>query len=183
MLRVQRPLENEISGDQARLIVTLSTCGFEEEIYYHTPVYTCDEAREELKDLPGVATKNLFLRDRKKKNWLLLTVLEDQEVRLNAIGALLGLGRLSLASEEDLFALLRVPAGAVSPLALINDSANCVQFYLEEKILESPLQMHLLSNDRTAVIFPTVRRGLWSALGRKEASIVLDDCAPEIKKT
>lgn len=37
-------------------------------LYEHPAVYTCEEAEKYCGDIPGLACKNLFLRDKKKKN-------------------------------------------------------------------------------------------------------------------
>ena len=55
----------------------------------HPPLMTCAEARTILLNVPGVGTKNLFLRDGKGKRHLLVSVREDKDVDLKPLGELL----------------------------------------------------------------------------------------------
>jgi len=48
--------------------------------YEHAPVHTVDESRELRGNIPGVHTKNLFLRDSKKNFFLVVT---DEKIRIN----------------------------------------------------------------------------------------------------
>ena len=47
-------------------------------------VFTVEEMMPYLKDVKGVVTKNLFLKDKKKKLWL-LSAKHDSEVKLSEI--------------------------------------------------------------------------------------------------
>ena len=68
----------------------------------HPAVMTVEESERLVPKLPGARTKNLFLRDRKGKRHFLVTAAHDKAVRLDALGELLGAGRLSFASPERL---------------------------------------------------------------------------------
>lgn len=119
----------------------------------HPPVYTCAQASALDHDFEGEHTKNLFLRDAKKKNYLLLVISEAKQVNLKSLGEKLGLGKLSFASPDDLKAILDIEPGAVSPLALINDKAHSVRLFIDKDIWTgAPLQCHPLVNTSTLVV-------------------------------
>src|SRR5204862_6867495 len=119
----------------------------------HPPVMTVEESERLVPKLPGAKTKNLFLRDKKGARHLLVTVRHDLPVDLNALGSALGAGRLGFASPERLAKHLGVTPGSVSRLALVNDSAEAVEFVIDCALWEAPaVQAHPLVNDATMVI-------------------------------
>jgi Ala-tRNA(Pro) deacylase len=119
----------------------------------HPPVFTVEEAKQHRGPIVGGHTKNLFLKDRKDRFYLAVT-LEDVAVDLKALGPLLGAsGKLSFASPEALRAHLGVEPGSVTPLALINDRGRKVQPVFDTAMLAvSPLNFHPLVNTATTTI-------------------------------
>ena len=100
-------------------------------------------------DLKGAHLKNLYLRDHKKQNFLLVAE-EDKAIDLKALPGLIGSGRLSFGSAGRLFEMLGVRPGAVSPFTLINDPNHRVQLLLEADLVGQPcLFAHPLVNDMT----------------------------------
>src|ERR1043166_4794364 len=93
----------------------------------HPPVMTVEESERLVPKLPGAKTKNLFLRDKKGARHFLVTVRHDLAVDLNALGAVLGVGRLGFASPERLAKYLGITPGSVSLLALVNDQQGGVE--------------------------------------------------------
>jgi Ala-tRNA(Pro) deacylase len=69
--------------------------------------------------------KNLYLRDRKKRNFLIVAQ-EDRVIDLKTLDQKIGSDRLSFGSADRLFEMLGVRPGAVSPLTVINDSDHKV---------------------------------------------------------
>ncbi len=121
--------------------------------YDHAPVYTVAQANALLLDLPGAATKNLFLRDRKGRRHFLLVSCDDQPVDLDRLAQQVGVTKLSLASPERLNAYLKIDPGSVSILALINDERQQVELLIEQQIWEmESMQAHPLVNTATLVI-------------------------------
>src|SRR5215472_1381276 len=67
----------------------------------------------------------------------------------------IGAPRFSFGAPERLAATLGVPAGSVTPFALINDTERTVRAVLDEGMLAlDPLNFHPLRNDRTTAISP-----------------------------
>ena len=100
----------------------------------------------------GAYTKNLFLRNKKGLMWL-VTCSEDRRLDLPSLAARLQAGRLSFGSADRLMKYLGVTPGAVSPLALINDSIGSVSFVIEEELLRQPMiHLHPLINTQTTRI-------------------------------
>jgi Ala-tRNA(Pro) deacylase len=119
----------------------------------HPAVMTVEESDRLVPKLPGTKTKNLFLRDKKGLRHLLVTVPADRAVDLNRLGEVLGTGRLGFASAERLAKHLGITPGAVSLLALINDSAHKVEFVIDRALWGADaVQAHPLVNTATMVI-------------------------------
>ena len=63
----------------ADLLTRLETLGITHRTVEHSPVYTVAESRGLRADFPGGHSKNLFLRNKKGRMWL-VTCLEDREI-------------------------------------------------------------------------------------------------------
>ncbi|MBN8533530.1 MAG: prolyl-tRNA synthetase associated domain-containing protein [Rhizobiales bacterium] len=131
----------------------LARLGISYRTVEHQPVFTVAESQELRGALAGGHTKNLFVKD-KADRLFLITAEEDSPVDLNATSKLLGVkGRLSFANAELLMAHLGVEPGSVTPLALVNDEAGAVTFILERKLLEHAIiNVHPLINSRTTAL-------------------------------
>ncbi|SHJ57458.1 Ala-tRNA(Pro) deacylase [Shimia gijangensis] len=97
----------------------------------------------------GFRLKNLYLRDKKKRNYL-VTLQQDREIDLKALGAKLGVGNLSFGSADRLMQHLGIRPGAVSPLAMVTGVDMGVRFFMDRAALGADrVYMHPLVNDRT----------------------------------
>jgi Ala-tRNA(Pro) deacylase len=139
---------------EAKLYERFMELGIRWTTHAHAPVFTVEEARSLRGNLRGGHTKNLFLKD--KKGGLSLVVLrEELRVDLNSLACQIGAPRFSFGSPERLAAALGVPAGSVTPFALLNDSSRAVRVVLDEGMLVFDLlNFHPLRNDRTTAVSP-----------------------------
>lgn len=137
------------------LFAKLETLGIRTETVSHDPVFTVGESKHLRGQLSGGHTKNLFLRNKKGRMWL-VTCLEDREIDLKALGAALDGGRLSFGSADRLMRFLGVVPGAVTPFAAINDTGLAVQVALDRAMIAdySVLNFHPLDNAMTTAIAP-----------------------------
>ncbi len=132
----------------------LAALGIAQTTIHHPPVFTVEEAKRLRGEIVGGHVKNLFLRNKKGRMWLLVC-LEDQPVELKALGRALGVGSFSFASHDRLRRNLGIEPGSVTPLAVINDRAGAVQVLLDRALLAvDPLNFHPLVNSMTTAIAP-----------------------------
>jgi len=97
----------------------------------------------------GGHIKNLYLRDNKKRN-ILLVAEQDRQIDLKALHTKLGTGRLSFGSAERLMENLGVRPGAVTPLSMINGVKAGVQLFIDSELKSCrQIYVHPLVNDRT----------------------------------
>lgn len=116
----------------------------------HPAVFTVEESKTLRGQLPGGHTKNLFVRD-KKGRLFLIVALEDSAIDLKraheAIGAQ---GRVSFGSAATLREVWGVEPGSVTPFGAINDGENRVTVVLEARMMAlDRLNFHPLVNTQT----------------------------------
>jgi Ala-tRNA(Pro) deacylase len=122
------------------------------ETHTHPAVFTVEESLQHTAAVPGVHVKNLFLKDKKDKLWL-VTCRHDLRVDLNALSRRLGAARFSFGKAELLKEVLGVEPGSVTPLAIVNDTAGRVQPVLDKALLDHErLNCHPLRNTASTVI-------------------------------
>lgn len=128
--------------------------GVDAVTYGHIPVFTVEEGRGFKHMMPGGHTKNLFLRDKKEKQWL-ITALWDTKIDLKKLEPVLGATRLSFGSPDRLLRVLGVTPGSVTPLALVNDLERQVKMVLDAALFNYDLvNCHPLRNDMTTAMTP-----------------------------
>jgi Ala-tRNA(Pro) deacylase len=134
------------------LLTRLATMGIAARAHDHGPVFTVEEAQLHTRHLPGGHCKNLFLKDKKDRLWL-VTCLDEQQIDLNRLSKLLGAARFSFGKADLLVEVLGVTPGSVTPLAIINDTDRRVTPVLDTKLLAYELvNCHPLTNDATVTL-------------------------------
>ncbi|KAG8443680.1 hypothetical protein GDO86_009014 [Hymenochirus boettgeri] len=148
-----------MSGDlQQQLLNYLQGLGIQPVCVEHPEVFTVEEMMPHVQHLEGAHSKNLFLKDKKKKSLWLVTVLHDRQVNLNDLAKKLkvGGGNLRFADEALMLEKLKVGQGCATPLALFCDGGD-VKFVLDAKFLEggySRVYFHPMTNAATMGLTP-----------------------------
>ncbi|MSO55068.1 MAG: prolyl-tRNA synthetase associated domain-containing protein [Rhodospirillales bacterium] len=136
------------------LLARLAALGIAVTAHHHPPVYTVEESKRLRGALPGGHCKNLFLKDRKDRLWLVVA-LEDRAIDLKALRTAIGSAPLSFGSPALLQTTLGIEPGSVTPFSLINDSDARVTVVLDEAMMGLELlNYHPLTNAQTAAIRP-----------------------------
>jgi len=118
----------------------------------HEAVFTVAESSRLERELAGGHTKNLFLKD-KKDRLFLVVALGHAHINLKTLHKKLGADRLSFAGPALLMEVLGVPPGSVTPFALINDNARRVTVILDADMMRHErLNYHPLENTATTNI-------------------------------
>jgi Ala-tRNA(Pro) deacylase len=159
---------------RADLFAYLDSLGIAHATIEHPPVFTVEEAQQHTHHLPGGHTKNLFLEDKKGGIWL-VTCLDEQPVKVNALARLLDAPRFSFGKPDRLMAALGVEPGSVTPLALINDAERLVRPVLDTKLLAHELvNCHPLTNTATTTLKAADLLRFMTAQGYRPLEIDLD---------
>ncbi len=137
----------------APVFAYLADLGIPVETARHEAVFTVEQSRHLRGIIPGGHVKNLFLKDKKGRLFL---VVAEEETRIDlkrlheAIGAS---GRLSFCSAETLRAVLGVEPGSVTPLSVLNDRDGLVTVVLDTVLMtHEPINVHPLVNTMTTSI-------------------------------
>lgn len=121
--------------------------------FEHPAVSTCEESSRLCPPMPGLHTKNLFLRDEKKQRIFLVIVGHGNNVDLKALRKLLGVQKLSFGDAALLRAALGVDPGAVTLLGLVSDPSHTVEVIVDRPVWEAAaIGCHPLRNTATVVI-------------------------------
>lgn len=117
----------------------------------HEPVFTAFQATAVVtNNIEGIGCKNLFLQDT-AKNYYLYFVTESKRADLKALRNIIGSKRLSFASEDKLYELLKLTKGSVTPLGIVNDCGKVI-ILLDKDLRGHKVLMHPEINTTTLSI-------------------------------
>ncbi|XP_062864410.1 prolyl-tRNA synthetase associated domain-containing protein 1 [Trichomycterus rosablanca] len=122
-------------------------------------VFTVEEMMPHVQHLNGAVTKNLFLKDKKKKSLWLVSVRHDRQVNLNDLAKKLGVGsgNLRFADEAAMLEKLKVGQGCATALALFCDKDQSIKFVLDNDLTtggHERVYFHPMTNAATMGIKP-----------------------------
>jgi Ala-tRNA(Pro) deacylase len=158
------------------LLKYLEKNGVSAKTFEHPSVHTVEESRQLRGNIPGIHTKNLFLRDG-KKNYFLFVTDESATVHLKSLARKISArGGLSFGSPDAMMELLGIEPGSVSLLALINDTDNKVTVALDEHLLQaSAINCHPLTNTRTTSLSKEGIAAFLASIGHTPLHVSLDE--------
>jgi Ala-tRNA(Pro) deacylase len=137
------------------LLAFLDRLGVAAETFEHPPLHTVEESQALRGRIPGGHAKNLFVKD-KKSRLFLLSVGEEAAVDLKRVHEKIGAsGRVSFGSAELLEEVWGVRPGAVTPFGAINDGEGRVTVVLDSELMgHDRVNFHPLVNTRTTGLTP-----------------------------
>ncbi len=135
------------------LFAFLDRVGIAHSTKDHAPVFTVAESAALCGQIPGGHTKNLFLKD-KRDRFFLLTVQENAMVDLKTVHQIVGgASKFSFGKPEKLLEYLGVLPGSVTTFGAINDTTHQVTIVLDQDLMRHEvIHCHPLSNDATTSI-------------------------------
>lgn len=121
------------------------------ELFEHKRVYNMEEVKEINLPYPELDAKNLFIRDDKRQNYYLVSIIGSKRLDLKELRKKENLRPLTFASSEELELMLKLEPGSVTPFGLLNTSYNVI-FYIDEDFLNKKIGIHPNSNDATVFL-------------------------------
>ena len=153
--------------DRARLLVWMAEQGIAQTTHDHPAVFRVEEGLELKAALPGAHTKNLFLKDKKGRLWL-ISARQDTVIDLKRADQWIGSARLSFGNETLLWETLGVRPGSVTALGLINDPEQRVTFVLDKALWDAEVvNFHPLINTATTALSQAEFRRFLALIGRE----------------
>src|SRR5436189_4163917 len=135
------------------LFAFLDRLGIAHMTVTHPPLFTVEQSQALRGTIAGGHTKNLFVKDKKDRVFLLVTP-EDAVIELKSLHRIVGAsGRFSFGSADLMRELLGVEPGSVTPFGVINDKGTRVNVVLDRTMMENDiLNYHPLVNTMTTSI-------------------------------
>jgi len=138
--------------DKPGVYKLLKERGIPYQNYDHVPIFSVEDG-DRLHVHHGEGdTRSLFLRDRKHRNYYLLTLPCHKELDLNVLRTRISSKRLSLADPEELQHFLGVQRGWVNPLSILNDSEKKVIMVFDGDLQGQKIGYHPMANDATIFV-------------------------------
>ena len=128
----------------------LNERGIEYEAIEHKAVYNMEEA--DALELPHreAGTKNLFIKDDKKRNYYVVSIPEHDRLDLKLLREKLGSRPLKFANETELMDLMGLIPGQVTPFGTLNDTEHKVKVIISDYFRGGLMDAH--PNDNTATM-------------------------------
>jgi Ala-tRNA(Pro) deacylase len=162
------------------LLAFLACLAIPTDTVEHPPLFTVEESTALRGDIPGGHTKNLFVKD-KKGRLFLLVLGEDAQIDLKRVHEIIGgQGRVSFGSAELLEEVWGVRPGSVTPFGAINDGAGRVTVVLDAAMMaHQRLNFHPLVNTRTTGLASADLVKFLCATGHEPMIVALATGAPD----
>jgi len=160
--------------DRDRLLAWMADNGIAQTTHDHPAVFRVEEGLELKAAMPGAHTKNLFLKDKKGRLWL-ISARQDTVIDLKRAPQAMGSDRLSFGNETLLYETLGLTPGSVTALGLINDPDQRVTFVLDKALWDADIvNFHPLTNTATTALSQADFRRFLTLIEREP--IVIDFC-------
>ena len=159
--------------DRDRLLAWMAEHDIAQTTHDHPAVFRVKEGLHLKATMPGAHTKNLFLKDKKGRLWL-ISARQDTVIDLKRAPALIGSDRLSFGNETLMWETLGVRPGSVTALGLINDTDHRVTFVLDKALWDADIvNFHPLTNTATTALEQASFRTFMSQLAREPIVVKL----------
>ncbi|MDR1538174.1 MAG: HAD-IA family hydrolase [Clostridiales bacterium] len=141
------PLENA----KEKVYALFESLGISYTVADHPPMFTQQDNIKHKVEINAVIFKNLFLRNKNKSRYYLVSLPLEKKADLYALQALLGETRLSFGSEQDLKEKLGIQPGSVSLLNIIGVEKTDATLLIDRCIFNYE-RIGVHPNDNTATI-------------------------------
>lgn len=179
MENVQKTPEEPLPTSPEQLLKILEDIDISYKIHHHDPIFTVEEGVHLKAEIAGVHCRNLFLRDKKKKMYLVV-VSNDTSVDLKKLNGLIDSGRLSFGSADRLWTYLGIRPGSVCPFTVINDTEHQVSVVLDAAMMKADIvNYHPLDNAMTISLTPADLLKFFDYTGHAARIIDLTPARPD----
>jgi len=124
--------------DEARLYDILDQLGINDyKVYEHKPFYGAADAEEEFYTLPGHNLKNLLVKDKKSDNFYMIIINDQMKMDEKHFKAVTGWGKVRFSTEDEMWDLLKLTPGSVTPFSLFNDTDKRITVVIGEELRDA----------------------------------------------
>ncbi len=123
-------------------------------LHKHEPIFTVEGGEHLKASIPGLHCRNLFLRDKKKKMFLVVAA-NETKIDLKKLSSVLECGRFSFGSADRLWENLGIRQGSVNPFCIMNDTDHKVRIILDKYMMDQDIvNYHPMDNAMTIGLSP-----------------------------
>jgi Ala-tRNA(Pro) deacylase len=134
---------------ETALLQALDAAGIAWTLHEHEAVFTVEASARLHREIAGIHTKNLFLKDAGGQFWV-VSAPHDAGIDLKALPAAIGSKKVSFGKAEDMARLLGISPGSVTPLAAMNDPVGDVKVVIDQRLADAAtVNVHPLRNTAT----------------------------------
>ncbi len=180
---------DDIAGDASKagapttpegILAYLADLGLAAPTVSHEPAFTVEQSKRITGDIPGAHTKNLFVKDKRGRMFLVVAE-HEQRIDLKRLHEVIGgTGRLSFCSADQMMTFLGVTPGSVTSLAVINDRSHAVTVVIEAALMaEAVINCHPLINSMTTSLSRDSLLAFFRATGHEPMIVALPAPAAE----
>lgn len=145
----KRNMGETIVPVESALLAALDAAGIAWSLHEHEAVFTVEASARLHREIAGLHTKNLFLKDAGEQFWV-VSAPHDAAIDLKALPAAIGAKKVSFGKAEDMEQLLGISPGSVTPLAAFNDSECLVKVVIDHRLADAAVvNVHPLRNTAT----------------------------------
>jgi Ala-tRNA(Pro) deacylase len=138
---------------RADLLAFLEAHGIAHVTTDHPAVFRVEDGEAVKAAIPGLHTKNLFLKDHRGRLWL-VSAWQQTDIDLKRLPTVIGSGKLSFGAPALMQEALGVTPGSVTALALVNDRESRRVTFVLDAVLASAdeVNFHPLENTATTTL-------------------------------
>lgn len=142
------------------------------EVFRHKPVFTVEESKSIKASIPGIHTKNLFLKDEKSRFYLVCLPAEKR-LNMNNLKKVISAKKLYFASSDNLKSELNLLPGSVSIFGMIY--ARNTHLILDKEIFEGESSgFHPNINSATLVLTKKNLKVFYDSINAKKEILKLE---------
>ncbi len=142
-----------MSTSREKAYEVLDKLKIEYEKYEHEPIYTIEAAEELDKKMGLEICKNLFMSTRHSTEFYLILMPGNKRFNSGKVSKELKVPRMTFAKDEYLLEYLGLLPGSVTPLGLIQDTENVVNFIIDKDVMDmEKIAIHPCVNTETVII-------------------------------
>ncbi len=172
-------MSEDLPTSPSDLLSILDQQAIEYSLHDHEPIFTVEEGAHLKAAIPGTHCRSLFLRDKKKKMFLVVAANETQ-IDLKKLSGVLDCARISFGSGDRLWENLGIRQGSVNPFCIINDKAGAVRIILDKHMMEQPrVNYHPMDNAQTIGLSPDDLVKFIIETGHEAEIVDLSPAAPD----
>lgn len=145
-------MSTQLPTPRDQLFSVLNDLNIKTTTIEHPALFTVEDSKNLRGNIPGGHSKNLFLKSKDKRFWL-ISALEDTTIHLKTLAKATSAKTFSFAKPDILMEKLGLTPGSVSPFALINNIEKDITVILDKAFAEHEiLNFHPLENTATTQI-------------------------------